>query len=189
MATSDITKQTVEKEPGIADVVANSPAKKTGKFNIKDEEDFNEVKADAEAFYATLSEVYCPYFKEKIAFNAKGLRHLKFKSDQVARVQKDQYARLKLLKYVPTVIQNSRTLQGIRETRQFETQKTNSRWEKVLKDVVTYEFIAIIENLRIKVLVKQIVGGEKYFWSVIPYWGIDRVNSKRILHNMTSDED
>lgn len=162
---------------------------KTGRFNLKDEEDFEKVKAEAETLYQTIGEVYCPYFKTKIAFNAKGLRHLKFKSDQVARVQKDQYARLKLLKYVPIVIQDSRTLQGIRETRQFEMQKTNSRWEKVLKDVTTYEFIAIIENLRIKVLVKQIVGSQKYFWSVIPYWGIDKANSKRILHNITEEDD
>jgi len=160
-----------------------------GRFNFKDEEDFDKVKAEAEALYPTVSEVYCPYFKEKIAFNAKGLRHLKFKSDQVARVQKDQYARLKLFKYVPTVIQDSRTLQGIRETRQFEIQKTNSRWEKVLKDVTTYEFIAIIENLRIKVLVKQVDGIQKYFWSVIPYWGIDKTNSKRVLHNITDEDD
>jgi hypothetical protein len=160
-----------------------------GKFNFKDEDDFEKVKADAEAFYPTISEVYCPYFKEKIAFNAKGFRHLKFKSDQVARVQKDQYARLKLLKYVPTVIRDSKTLQGIRETRQFEIQKMNSRWEKILKDVTTYEFIAIVENIRIKVLVKQVVGNQKYFWSVIPYWGIDKVDSKRILHNMTNEDD
>jgi hypothetical protein len=160
-----------------------------GKFNFKDEDDFEKVKADAEAFYPTIGEVYCPYFKEKIAFNAKGFRHLKFKSDQVARVQKDQYTRLKLLKYVPIIIHNSRTLQGIRETRQFEIQKMNSRWEKVLKDVTTYEFIAIIENLRVKVLIKQVIGNQKYFWSVIPYWGIDKADNKRILHNMTNEDD
>ena len=53
-----------------------------GKFNFKDEQDFMAIKEKAEIFYKTIGEVYCPYFHEKISFNAKGLRHLKFKSDQ-----------------------------------------------------------------------------------------------------------
>ena len=52
-----------------------------GKFNFKDEVDFEEVKKKAEEFYSTIGEVRCPYFGEKIAFNAKGIKHLKFKSD------------------------------------------------------------------------------------------------------------
>ena len=51
-----------------------------------------------------------------------------------------------------------------------------------MKEVVYYEFIAVIEKVRIKVIVKQIDGGDKYFWSVIPYWGIDKNNSRRILY-------
>jgi len=55
-----------------------------GKFNFKDKEDFEKVRIDAEAFYTTIDKVRCPYFEEYIAFNAKGLRHLKFKSDKQA---------------------------------------------------------------------------------------------------------
>jgi len=59
-----------------------------GKFNLN-EQDFKEVKAKAESFYETIGEVHCPYLKEKIAFNAKGLRHLKFKSDRQARSREE----------------------------------------------------------------------------------------------------
>ncbi|MEK7516657.1 MAG: hypothetical protein AAB562_03610 [Patescibacteria group bacterium] len=59
-----------------------------GKFNFKDDRDFEKVRTDAEAFYTTIDKVRCPYFGEDIAFNAKGLRHLKFKSDQQARPHK-----------------------------------------------------------------------------------------------------
>jgi hypothetical protein len=159
-----------------------------GKFNLKDEHDFEKVKADAEAYYSAISEVYCPYFKEKISFNAKGLRHLKFKSDQVARTHEDQYTRLKLLRLAPMILQDSKTVQGIYETKKFEVQNMNSRWETVLKDVIFYEFIAVIENIRAKVIVKLVVGGQRHFWSIIPYWLIDKNNSKRILHNMTDDD-
>ena len=92
-----------------------------GKFNFKDEQDFERVRNDAEAFYAT--------------------------------VIKD------------------------------------SRWEHVLKDVTFYEFIAVLDNIRIKIIVKEAIGGEKHFWSVIPHWDIDATNSRRILHSGDLEHD
>ncbi|MFA6273438.1 MAG: hypothetical protein WC673_03050 [Candidatus Paceibacterota bacterium] len=153
-----------------------------GKFNLKDKKDFGEVKVKAETFYKSVGEIHCPYFGELIAFNAKGLEHLKFKSRQRARALDDQYARFKLLRLAPEVLKKSHTLQGVWKTKRFETQKTNSRWEHIMKDVIFYEFIAVMENVRLKVIVKEMSGGEKHFWSVIPYWKIDAANSRRILH-------
>lgn len=154
-----------------------------GSFNFKDKADFNAVKANAEAFYKSIGKVRCPYFQEEIAFNAKGLRHLKFKSDQQARSREEQYARLKLIYLAPEVLKKSHTLQGVWQTRRFEEIKTNSRWERLMKEVVFYEFIAVLHNVRIKVIVKEAQGGKKHFWSVIPYWGIDKMSSKRVLHS------
>lgn len=159
-----------------------------GKFNLN-EEDFEKIKADAETFYGTVGEVRCPYFGEGVAFNVKGLKHLKFKADRVARSRKDQYARLKLLHLAPEVLKMSRTLQGTWETKRFEVVKVNSRWEKLMKDVVFYEFVAVIDNVRVKVIVKEVDGGEKYFWSVIPYWGIDKENSRRVLYTGDLEHD
>jgi hypothetical protein len=53
----------------------------------------------------------------------------------------------------------------------FETQKLHSRWERVLKlkDVCFYEFVAVPDNVRVKVIVKEVTGGEKHFWSIIPF--------------------
>ena len=160
-----------------------------GKFNFKNQEDFEKIKTEAEAFYATIREVFCPYFKEKIAFNVKGLKHLKFKSDRQARTNNDQYARLRLLRFAPEVLNNSHTVQGIWEIKRFEEQKTNSRWEHILKEVRFYEFIAVLEDIRIKVIIKEVQGGQKHFWSVIPFWGIDKVTSKRILHSGDPEHD
>ena len=160
-----------------------------GRFNFKDEKDFEEEGNRAEAFYSAIDEVYCPYFREKISFNAKGFKHLKFKSDQVARTREDQYIRLKLLKFAPKVLDKSHTIQGIWSTKKFENQKTSSRWESVLKDVTFYEFIAVLENVRVKVIVKQVLGGGKHFWSIIPYWKIDSANSRRVLHGGNPEND
>lgn len=160
-----------------------------GKYNFKDEQDFEKVRTEAEKFYATLDKVRCPYFGSCIAFNAKGLRHLKFKSDSQARPHKDQYSRLKLIRYAPEVLKLSKTVQGIWSMKRFEEQKTNSRWERVMKEVSYYEFIAVLESIRVKVIVKEVTGGEKHFWSVIPFWGIDKRTSKRILHSGDPEHD
>lgn len=159
-----------------------------GKFNFK-EEDFEKVKKEAESFYETVKEVHCPYFGEKVAFNVKGIKHLKFKSDQQARPRVDQYARLKLIKLAPEVLKLSRTVQGISEKRKLEHQKTNNRWEYVMKLVRHYEFIAVLQDIRVKVIIKQVEGGEKHFWSVIPFWGIDKEAGKRVLYSGNPETD
>lgn len=158
------------------------------RFNFN-KEDFIKTKDEAEKLYETIGSVYCPYFQEKIVFNIKGLKHLKFRSDRQARPYRDQYPRLKLLRLAPEVIKKSHTIQGIWKVRRPEAQKTNSRWEHVLKDVTYYEFIAVLESVRVKVIVKEVLGGEKHFWSVIPFWGIDKEAHKRILYSGNPEND
>jgi hypothetical protein len=153
-----------------------------GNFKFKDDQDFVKVRAAAEVLYASFSVMYCPYFGEEIFFNAKGFQHLKFKSNAVARSRSEQYARLKLLKFAPRVLSLSRTVQGIFCTKRFERIRMHSRTDIILKPVFYYEFIAVLENVRVKVIVKQIEGGQKFFWSIIPYWKIDAENSRRVLY-------
>jgi len=160
-----------------------------GKFNFKDEEDFLTTRTLAEKFYKAMDKVRCPYFGEEIVFNAKGLRHLKFKSDQQARTQKEQYARLKLIRIAPEVLKRSHTVQGIWKVRQFEEQKIEGSWRHAMKEVSFFEFLAVIDDVRIKVIVKEVEGGNKYFWSVIPFWGIDKISSKRVLHSGDPEHD
>jgi hypothetical protein len=163
-----------------------------GNFNLKDGEDFQAVKNAGEVLYKSVSSVRCPYFNEDIIFNAKGWRHLTFKNDRQARLQSDQYARLKLFHLAPEVLKKSHTIQGVWKTRIFEqlkTNATNNLWAKILKDVCFYEFIAVLGSIRMKVIIKQIHGGEKHFWSVIPFWGVDKITSKRILHGGNPEVD
>lgn len=159
-----------------------------GKFNFN-EVDFEEVKKKAEAFYASIGEIRCPYLNEIISFNALGLKHLRFKSDKVARPRSEQYARLKLLTLAPQVLSLSRTVQGISHTKHFERTRMHSRVDIILKPVSYYEFIAVLENVRLKVIVKQISEGQKFFWSVIPYWKIDLTKRRRVLHSGDPESD
>ena len=154
-----------------------------------DLENFEEVRMGGEDLYKTLDEVYCPYFKSKISFNSQGLEHLKFKQQRKARSQQDQYMRFKLLHLAPVVLKASSTLQGIWETKNFERIRIHSRTDTVLKIVTYYEFVAVVEKIRVKVIVKQIEGGNMFFWSIIPYWGVDKNTKKRKLYSGYPKED
>ncbi|HAS85129.1 MAG TPA: hypothetical protein DCS23_03630 [Candidatus Yonathbacteria bacterium] len=144
--------------------------------------EFEKIRGEAETLYKTFGAVHCPYFGEKINFNTDGLEHLKFKSWNRARSKSDQFMRLKLLRLAPETILNSKTLQGVFEDKLFVRKKKNKRWEKILTDVTYYEFVAVLERKRVKVIVKQVLGGEKFFWTLIPYWRTNDLH-KRVLHD------
>ncbi len=131
---------------------------------------FEILKEEAEKSYRSIGEVYCPYLKKAVKFNAKGLDHIKLKQWNKARLISDQYLRLKFLKLTPLVIKNSHTVQEFHEKNSLERQSVNSRWERKMVLVKYYGFVAILNNARIKVIVKEISGGLPFFWSVIPFW-------------------
>jgi hypothetical protein len=153
-------------------------------------EEFEKIKKNAEEFYKSITNgVDCPYFKEKVVFNSKGLEHLKFLRKNHARTRQDQFMRLKLLYLAPKVIGLSRTIQGISESFGFELMRSNASNEKVLKPVYYYEFVAVLEDRRVRVVVKQVENGPKYFWSIIPFWKIDKKNNKRRMCYGNPEED
>lgn len=153
------------------------------------DEEFKRIKQNGEILYKSLKEVYCPYFKDKVTFGADGLSHLKFKRREKSRLEQDQYMRFKLIKLAPEVLRASHTLQGILETKKFERISCHNRKDIIMKVVTYYEFIAVIKRNRIKVIVKQIEDGNKFFWSIIPFWKMNKYTMGRILHDGTPEED
>lgn len=149
-------------------------------FNLKK---FKQIRKGSIEFYNNLGEIKCPYFNDKVSFNSKGMQHLRFKSWNKTRSIQDQYVRFKLLKYAPEVIKKSNTLQEICQKKNFERVKINSRWEQKAIGVNYYGFVAIMDEIRIKIIIKEVVGGEKYFWSIVPCWKQDKaILNKKILH-------
>ncbi len=150
-------------------------------------EQFNQVKNDAEKFYFEIKSVHCPYFGKKINFNRKGFDHIVSKSWNRGRSEADQFSRFRYLVLVPEIIKQSRTLQGFRSTRKFERVKVHNRWDTVMKKVYYFEFIAVVNfhnsQIRLKIIIKQIEGGEKFFFSIIPFWKTDKETGERILYD------
>jgi hypothetical protein len=119
---------------------------------------FNKTKEDGEKFYKNIKNIYCPYLKVKVSFNAKGLEHIKMKNRNKSRTKSDQYLRLKFLKLIPYILSKSGTLQEF-----------NNRG-----GVKYFGFIAIVNNIRLKIIIKKKNNNNPYFWSIIPFWKKER---------------
>lgn len=65
----------------------------------------------------------------------------------------------------------------------------NNRTDIVLKPVTYYEFIAVLKRNRVRIIVKQIEDGQKFFWSIVPFWGMNIETMRRILHDGIPEED
>ena len=161
---------------------------KPQEVSISDEH-FEKAKNKAETAYKALSAIPCPYLKEDVHFNARGLEHLKFKARDRARNRFDQYARFKLVHLVPEIIRRSATVQGVWETNVWESQKSHGRWEKRQRAVVYYEFIAVIGKARLKVIVKKSESSPPHFWSLIPFWKMNEITRERKLYDGDPESD
>ena len=153
------------------------------------EEHFLKVKNEAETLYKSMKPVLCPFLKKNVYFDAKGLDHMKFKSWDTARSRYDQYIRLKLFYLVSNVLSRSHTLQGLNESKEWQRIKRKDCWEKIQIDVIYYEFVSVIGKARIKVIVKQLPGGEPHFWSIIPFWRMNDITHKKKLFDGDSEMD
>ena len=145
------------------------------KFTNKE---FTALRTETEVAYKKIGSVRCPYLDCAVTFNAKGLDRIKLKEWNKARNRDDQFIRLKLIHLAPEVLKKSHLAQGIEEGKKFERVKTNSRWESKLMHVTYYEFIAILQGCRVRIIVKKINSSPPYFWSIIPYWKQGRLGKK-----------
>ncbi len=144
-------------------------------------ENFDFVKSQGEELYKSFAPVKCPYFNDLVYFNAQGLEHLKFKRGGVERLQEDQYMRFKLLHIAPLIIKLSRTVQGVMSTNAFERVAKNGKNQWEMRQVMFYEFIAVIDNIRVRIVVKRVGNGNFIFWSVIPYWKNSKQGERQLF--------
>lgn len=133
-------------------------------------DNFDLIKAKGEELYKSFGPIKCPYFNDFVHFNAEGLEHLRYKFRNRDRLAQDQYMRFKLLHLAPQVLKLSRTLQGLSSRQGFERIRRNSTTKLEFVTKVYYEFVAIIDGIRVRIIVRQIKDGELHFWSIIPFW-------------------
>lgn len=151
------------------------------------QESFDFIKSRGEELYKSFKPVKCPYFNDLVYFNWQGLRHLKFKGDRSERLPQDQRMRFKLLYLAPTLLKLTRTVQGVCVRKGFERVRRNSKTQIIAVERKYYEFIAVLDGVRIRVIVKQVDTGDLLFWSIIPYWSFD--GADRVIAFGNSEED
>lgn len=152
-------------------------------------EKFEKLRHEAEIFYKSIGAMYCPYVHAEVHFSAEGFQHLLFKSWNRARTRQEQTTRLRLLPLVPKIIAASHTLQEYDQRQLFVRQKINSRWEKHLKVVTYFVFIAIVKKVRLKIVIKEIEGAAKQFYSLYPFWKMDNMSGKKIFYSGNLEND
>jgi len=135
-----------------------------------EENNFSKIKSEADSFYKNIGDIYCPYLKTKVSFNAKGLAHIKMKSWNKTRSKNDQYIRLRFIKFAPIIIKLSNILQEIQKQENEEKVKISGTWIKKYQSITYFTFVAIINKLRLKIIIKKIGHNKPYFWSIIPFW-------------------
>lgn len=96
--------------------------------------------------------------------------------------------RFKLLYLAPQVLKLSRTVQGIMPLKTVERVAHSARRQWVMQQSVFFEFIAVMDDVRVRVVVKRIEDGQLQFWSIIPFWKQGIGNERRLFGGDLSDD-
>lgn len=121
-----------------------------------------ELKKQAKLLFQSHKSVISPAFPgETIIFNSKGLSHIFYKGSQKTstRPEKEAQTRVQLLTFAVKILE-------LMPLPQEESSLIDSRGRKCRY----YAFEAVVDNHRVKVIVRQVGNGVKHFWSVIPAW-------------------
>ncbi len=129
---------------------------------------FEEKKEKARKIFTDQENVYNPYLKKKVVFNADGFHHLRFSSRR-ERSKKEQALKFNLLPLAIDVIKKSGTLQEYREELAPIGKKGKDGLRKT-KEVKYWGFVAIMgeSKVKIRVILRMIGSGNVIFWSVLP---------------------
>lgn len=129
-------------------------------------DDWKEI---ARVAYKKIGEIGCPTFPgEKIVFNAKGFSHLMYQgsSKEKARPEKESQTRVALVE------------RAVKLLEMMPLPQEESVYEFEGKRYYYWAFEAVVEEKRIKVVVRQCGNGKKHFWSVIPGWRKTRFETR-----------
>lgn len=155
-----------------------------------DVSNYEKLKEDARKFYSTVGKVWSPVLKEEVYFSADGFNHLIYKGARTERDRASQILRFKLLPLAAKLVTISTTHQEFEESiKEFEVKKFKKRIRQS-KVVRYWGLIAIIENRKIKVIIRRIGdNGNLRFWSVVPAWVTNKYRDSRFFTTMKGNPD
>ena len=151
------------------------------------QENYDVVKTEALAVYNSFKPTKCQALGGQIVnFTAEGFNHIlyKFKHE---RSKTDQFMRLKVIDLAQKLIGVTSTIQEKDQKIGMFPIKLNKKRTEISKIIKYWAFIAIIENKKIKVVIRKVGEGKIHFWSVIPNWTTTK-NGEVILMDYTGSD-
>jgi len=150
-----------------------------------DSSDYEKLKCDCQKCYYANNVIFSPALREKIFFSAAGFNHIVFKNHRHEREKPSQILRFKLVPLAKKLIELSTTYQEFEESiKEFQV-KTRKKKIKQNKIVKYWGIIAIIDNRKIKVIVRSVgVNGNLHFWSIIPAWTTNKYRDNKFFATM-----
>ncbi|MCX6232954.1 MAG: hypothetical protein NTZ33_15600 [Bacteroidetes bacterium] len=157
---------------------------------MEDVSNYEKLKVNAQQFYNEIKLIKSTALNEKIYFNSEGFNHIIFKKSRSEREKTSQMLRFKLLPLAKKLIEVSTTYQEFEDTlNEFEIKSYKKRIMKT-KPVKYWGVIAIIENRKIKVILRKIgENGNIQFWSIIPAWVTNRYRDIKFFSTMKGKPD
>lgn len=78
--------------------------------------------------------------------------------------------RLKYLRMAPEIVPGDKMVRGIWHSHERIRPQHHGRREELFSPVIYYEFVAVLNDRRFKMIVKQSPGQERMVSSLIPFW-------------------
>jgi hypothetical protein len=148
---------------------------------------YEKIRQDAEKYYANLDETKCPALGLTVSFSSHGFNHLIYRKDRTERDRVSQIMRFKLLTKAYELIKLTTTIQEYEDTiKEFRIKKHKEK-VSVTKQVQYWGLIAIIDDRKIKVILRKIGNGNLHFWSVIPAWITSKTRDGKYIRTMKGD--
>jgi len=154
----------------------------------QEKQKYLQIREKADIFYKDIKQIRCPALNnELIHFSSEGFNHLIYKGKRRERDKKVQIMKFKLLPKAKTIISISTTFQEYDEMLTSVVVKKKKKKVKVASEAKYWGFIAIIDNFRVKVIIRQIGKGKKQFWSVIPAWSTNYYRNIKLIKQFKGD--
>lgn len=152
---------------------------------MSDLSNYQKLREDSQEFYNSIGKVFSPIFKETIIFSAEGFNHIVFKSSNTERERSSQILRFKLIPLAKKLIEISTTYQEFEETIKYFTIKRHKKRIKRSMIVKYWGIIGIIDNRKIKVIIRKISdNGCLHFWSIVPTWTTNKYRDTKFFTTM-----